>query len=51
MQEKVIWEHIRCVACNCAIQRLYLLEINIVINRRKKNLHVKKYPWFKESTV
>jgi len=24
--------------------------VNIMINRQKK-LHVKKYPWFKESTV
>jgi len=36
MQAKVISEYIRYVVCNFAIQRLYLLEINIVINKRKK---------------
>jgi hypothetical protein len=53
MQAKVISEYIRCVVCNFEIQRLYLLEISIVINKRKKkpNLHVKKYRWFMESAV
>lgn len=36
MRAKVISEYIRCVVCNFAIQRLYLLEISIVINKRKK---------------
>jgi hypothetical protein len=37
MQAKVISEYIWCVVCNFAIQRLYLLELNIVINKEKKN--------------
>jgi len=38
MQAKVISEYIRCVVCNFAIKPLYLLEINIVINKRKKKI-------------